>query len=243
MPESAENIVRLVERSSVIIRATVSQRGASIEPTVPASPRLVVAHVDSVFRAGPALGGLAGRNVTIELNNGDGLNVGHHAIFFTNGLVYGAQIVLREVGHRDVGAKNEREVAAAVETLPGKHLKARLETADIVIVGTVERVRQSGIKEPISFHSPRWMYADVKVTKPLKGGRRGEKIALLFPSGRDVLWAGAHRFAEHEEGVFLLHRGVAKWGAPPDALTALDPADFQPSDALPRIQQLLTHEQ
>jgi len=158
-------------------------------------------------------------------------------------ITHRAQIVLREVGHRDVGVKNEREVAAAVEALPDKHLKARLETADIVIVGTVERVRQSGIKEPISFHSPRWMYADVKVANPLKGGRKGEKIALLFPSGRDVLWAGAHRFAEHEEGVFLLHRGAAKWGAPPDALTALDPADFQPSDALPRIQQLLTHDQ
>jgi hypothetical protein len=42
MPEDAEDIARLVEASSVIVRATVSQRGASIEPTVPASPRLVV---------------------------------------------------------------------------------------------------------------------------------------------------------------------------------------------------------
>ncbi len=243
MPEYAEDTARLVEASSVIVRATVSQRGASNEPTVPASPRLVIAQINSVFRAGPTLGNLVGRTVTIELDTDHGLDVGHQAIFFTNGLVYGDQIVLREVGHRHVNAQNEREVGAAVEALPLRHLRSRLESADIVVVGTVEHVQPSGIREPISFHSPKWMLARVRVRSLIKGEHKGNHIEVLFPSARDVLWAGAHRFREHEEGIFLLHRGAAKWGAPQEPLSALDPADFQHADALPQIQQLLRHDQ
>jgi hypothetical protein len=239
MAEQTEHIARLVGSSSVIVRATVSQLHASNEPTVSANERLIIAQVDAVLRAGPALGRLAGRAVTIELAPNHGMSVGERAIFFTNGLAYGTQVVLREEGHCEATAQNEKEVSAAIEGLPLRHLESRLHAADVVIVGTVRHVRPSGIKEPISFHSPKWMRAEVHVSNSLKGKRGHDEVEVLFPSARDVLWAHAPRLHEGDEGIFLLRRGVAKWGATADTLTALDPGDFQPIDALSRIRSLL----
>ena len=243
MAEQAEQIARLVASSSVIVRATVSQLRASSEPTVSANERLIIAQVDVVLRAGPALGSLAGRAVTVELAPNHGMSVGERAVFFTNGLAYGTQVVLREEGHCAATAQNEKEVTAAIEGLPLRQLESRLQAADLVIVGTVRDVRPSGIREPISFHSPKWMRAEVHVANSLKGRRGHDEVAVLFPSARDVRWAHAPRFHERDEGIFLLHRGVAKWGAPADALTALDHADFQPTDALSRIRSLLRENQ
>lgn len=240
MPDNAEPMARLVEVASIIVRAVVSQLHASNEPTVSPSERSVIAQVETVFRAGPALQKLAGQAVTIELAAPERpLRTGERAIFFTNGLVYGSHVVLREVAHREANAENEREVVREIEALPAQHLKRRLDTAEIVAVGRIEHVRPSGINEPASFHSPKWMSAELHVREALKGSRREERLAILFPSARDVLWATAPRFQDNQEGILLLHRGVAKWGAPLDALTALDAADFQPIDALQSVRALL----
>jgi len=243
MPEQVGDIARLVAASSVIIDATVSQLQISNEPTVSANERLVVAQVDKVLRAGPALSKLAGQAVTIELATGYRPQVGERVIFFTNGLVYGTQVVLREIGHREGTAQSEKEVTAAIESLPIRHLESRLETADFVVVGRVKHVRPSGLKEPTSFHSPKWMIADVNVTHWLKGKPSDGEIAVLFPSAHDVLWAGAPRFHQGEEGIFLLRKGYRKWGAPPEAQSALDAADFQPMDTLSHIRSLLRQNQ
>jgi len=239
MPESGEDIAHLTQIASIIVRVAITQTGASNEPTIPANPRLVIGRIEAVFRAGPSLGNLVGRSVTIELSPNHAAHSGQEVIFFANGLVYGSQIVLREVGHRHADPESEREIHAALEETPARHLKSRLEAADIVIVGTVEHVERSAIREPISFHAPNWMVAELHVANALKGGRKDERLKILFPSARDVLWARVPRFHEHEKGIFLLQRGAVKWGAPADALSALDPADFQPDSALPLVQQLL----
>jgi hypothetical protein len=243
MPDYTQDTERLVVASSVIVEATVSKLQSSNEPTVSASERLVVAQVNKVLRAGPALSKLTGQAVTIELAAEQRPKVGERVIFFTNGLVYGAQVVLREVAHREVTAQHEKDIAEAIEAVPVRHLEGRLETTEFVIVGMVRHLRPSGLKEPTSFHSPKWMVAEVSVSNWLKGTYRDGQIEVLFPSARDVFWAGAHRFHPGEEGIFLLRKGFSQWGAPPEANTALDPADFQPMDALPRVRSLLRHNQ
>jgi hypothetical protein len=83
------------------------------------------------------------------------------------------------------------------------------------------------------------MVAELRVAEALKGEHRRGNVHVLFPSARDVLWANAPRLHEHQEGIFLLRRGAAKWGAPPDAFSALDPADVQPASALSQVRRLL----
>jgi len=59
--------------------------------------------------------------VTIELLHGHRPSVSDQAVFFANGLVYGVQIAVREVGHLAPSTKVENDVVAAIEALPVRH--------------------------------------------------------------------------------------------------------------------------
>lgn len=244
MPAHVEEVERLVEESSLIFTATVSRLSHSNEPGFPSGDRSVLAHIDRVFRAGSALGDLVGRSVTIELVQGHWPKVGDQAVFFANGLVYGVQIAVREVGHLAPSAKVEKDVATAIEALPGRHLESRLEGAELVIHGIVVRTRESGIKEPVSFHSPKWMVAVIRVSSALKGKSGDGEVEVVFPSSHDHRWSLAPKFHDKQEGIFILRQGATThWGLPAQAYTALDPADSQPSEAKARIQSLLSRKE
>lgn len=244
MAANVEEVERLVEESSLIFKATVSRLNHSNEPGFPSGERSVLAHIDGVFRAGSALGDLAGRSVTIELLQGHRPSVGDQAVFFANGLVYGAQIAVREVGHLDPSGKVEKDVVAAIDALPVRHLRSRLEGAELVVAGTVVRTRPSGIKEPVSFHSPNWMVAVIRVSSALKGKTGNGEVEVVFPSSQDHRWSLAPKFHEKQEGFFILRRGATtQFGLPGQAYTALDRADFQPSDAKARIQTLVSRKE
>lgn len=244
MAANVEEVERLVEESSLIFKATVSRLNHSNEPRFPSGERSVLAHIDGVFRAGSALGDLAGRSVTIELLQGHRPSVGDQAVFFANGLVYGAQIAVREVGHLDPSGKVEKDVVAAIDALPVRHLRSRLEGAELVVAGTVVRTRPSGIKEPVSFHSPHWMVAVIRVSSALKGKAGNGEVEVVFPSSQDHRWSLAPKFHEKQEGFFILRRGATtQFGLPAQAYTALDRADFQPSDAKARIQTLVSRKE
>jgi hypothetical protein len=244
MPANVEEVERLVEESSLIFKATVSSLDHSNEPGFPHGDSSVVAHIDGVFRAGSALGELVGRSATIELLHGHRPRVGVQAVFFANGLVYGVQIAVREVGHLDPSAKVEKDVAAAIDALPARHLRAQIEGAELVVAGIVVRTRPSGIKEPVSFHSPKWMVAVVRVSSALKGKAADDEVEVVFPSSHDHRWSLAPKFRDKQEGIFILRRGATThFGLPAQAYTALDPADFQPLDAKARIQALISRKE
>ena len=243
MPPANEEVEKLVEASSLIFKATVSKLNHSNEPGFPANDRSVLAHVDAVFRAGSGVGNLVGRSLTIQLSHSHTPKVGEQAVFLANGKVYGVEIAVLEVGHLEPTAKVEKEVVAAIEELPARHLKSRLEGADLVVAGTVARVRPSGIKEAVSFHSPKWMVAIIRVSSALKGKPGDDEIEVVFPSSHDQHWSTASKFREKQEGVFILRRGVKGWGLPAHAYTALDHADYQPSDARARMNALLSRKE
>ena len=56
MTTENERVDRLVEESSYVFKATVTQLNASNEPAVRPGPGLIVAHVDEAFRASPSVG-------------------------------------------------------------------------------------------------------------------------------------------------------------------------------------------
>jgi hypothetical protein len=238
--EAVEETEKLVGAASLISKATVTRIDASNEPSVPSRLGLVVARVDAVLRASPDLGDLVGQEITIELASGrPALKVGDQEIFYANDWIYGLQIAVREVAHREATPDAEKETMEALENLPVRHLESRLDGAELVVVGVVESIGPSPVKEPASFNAPLWKLALVRVETILKRQQREhqpDQVRVLFPSSDD--WAPAPQFKEHQAGIFLL-RHEPQLGLPHDLFTALDPADFQPRAALHRVQSLL----
>jgi hypothetical protein len=238
MPAATEGVDKLVEESSYVFKATVTQLNASNEPTVRPGPGLIVAHVDEAFRASPSVGvdGLRGREVTIRFAGGAPA-LGEKLLVFANEWLYGVHIALREVAHHRVTARAEREVVEAVERLPTRHLEARLDGAVLVVEGEVESIGPSPVPDGMTLRSPNYQLAMVRVVSRLKG-ECGEHVNVLFPTSPAPPWRTAPRLTEHQNAVFILRHETALQ-APPQFLTALDPDDVQPRDALHRIRSLL----
>jgi hypothetical protein len=238
MPAEVEGVDKLVEESSYVFRATVTQLNASNEPAVPPGPRLIVAHVDEAFRASPSVGvnGLRGRDVTLQLAGGAPA-LGDKVLVFANQWLYGVQIALREVAHYRLTEPAEREVVEAVERLPIRHLEVRLDGAVLVVEGEVESIGPSPVPDGFALSSPNYELAVVRVRSRLKG-ESGEQVNILFPTNPAPPWRTAPKLRAREHAIFILrHETFLK--APREYYTALDPADVQPHDALRRIRSLL----
>src|ERR1700730_740157 len=197
-------------------------------------------HVDEAFRASPSVGvgGLRGREVTMLLA-GTAPALGDKLLVFATDWLYGVQIALREVDHLKATAQAEKEVVEAVERLPIRHLEARLDGAVLVVDGEVESIGPSPVPDGSMLRSPNYHLAVVRVVSTLKG-KCGERVNVLFPTNPAPPWRTAPRLKEHEKAVFILRHETAL-KAPPEFLTALDPADVQSRDTLHNIKSLLKH--
>lgn len=238
MATETEKVDRMVEKSTYVFKATVTQLNASNEPAVRPGPGLIVAHVDEAYRASPSVGvsGLRGRDVTIQFSGG-APSLGDKLLVFANEWIYGVQIALRGVAYHKATAHAEKEVEEIVGRLPIRKLEARLDTAVLVVDGEVESIGPSPVLDGFSLRSPNYQLAVVRVASTLKG-KGGERVNVLFPSNPAPPWRTAPRLKEHQTGVFLLHHETTL-KAPRDFLTALDPDDVQPRDMLGKIKSLL----
>jgi hypothetical protein len=238
-PEIA-GIGKLVEESSYVFKATVTELNASNEPAVQPGPGLLVAHVDEAFQASPSVGvrGLRGRDVTILLAAGAPA-LGDKLLVFANEWLYGAQIALREVAHHEATAEVEKEVVEAVERLPIRHLEGRLDGAVLVIHGEVVSIEESPVPDGFTFRSPAYQLAKVRIESTLKGKGAGH-VNVLFPTNPAPPWRTAPRLRAHEDAIFILRHETAL-KAPRHFFTALDPADVQSRDEVKRIKSLLKH--
>ena len=227
-----------LSKFSYVFRGTVRRLNASNEPTIRPSPNQVIVHVDETFRASPSVGvaGLQGREVTLLLAAG-APRLGDRLLVFANDWVYGVQIALREVRHFEATEQREREISEAINQLPARHLRVRLEGAALVIEGEVERIEPSPIQDGERLRSPYYQLAIVRVASKLKG-ECGEHVNVLFPTNPAPPWRTAPRLKEHESALFIL-RHETELKAPPEFFTALDPADVRPREELSRIRTLL----
>ena len=238
MATVVKGLDKLVEESTYVFKATVTQLNASNEPAIRSGQGLIVAHVDEAFRASPSVGlkGLRGRHVTIQLSSG-APGVGEKLLVFAKEWVYGTQIALREVEHHRATAQAEKEVEEVVERLPIRQLEARLEDAVLVIEGEVEKLEPSPVPDGFSLHSPNYRRAVVRVESVLKG-KAGERVSILFPTSPAPPWRNAPRLKEGQKAVFVL-RHEATLKAPREFFTALDPHDVQSPESISRIKSLL----
>ncbi len=235
------DIEELVIASSLVFAGTVVQQGASTEPSLPARDNFIVVRVDRGLRVDPVLGDLRGTKVTVAMLAAGELRPGEQAVFFTNSWIHGGGIAVHEVAH--LGIETEGEVAAAVARLPELHLAERLKQAERVVVAQVAAVRPLPIVAA-ERDAPLWALAELKVVQVLKG--ESEDTAMLyFPTSQARPWYSAPRFKEGQRGTFILQREVERANAPRDedigapGFTALDPADFQPSEKLAQVRTLL----
>src|SRR5437870_8526635 len=206
----------LVKRSDIIFIGTVTQVGAVAAPEVPASPRTTVVRIDNVLEKPAAVALAPGDWVTVETVRAGSLKPGTQATFYTTGWIFGRGVAVREVGHEPgrspvVVADQEAAVAKARLDLNDADLKAHIDRAAMVVEGRVQQVRPAELAATpthprrITEHDPQWQEAIIQVPDPIHGAQAGEQAAVRSPGSHDVAWVGTPKFAEGQEGTFLLH--------------------------------------
>jgi len=231
------SITYLTSSAGLIFSGTVMKIGESLVPELRGHENLLVVRVDRGLRVDPVLGELRGKMITVETPTPSDFRLQQQAIFFTNSWIHGQEIAVREVAHLDI--KVEKEVVAAVQGLPDLHLKERLASAYLVVLAEVVGIQKVSGQVP-KRNAPLWAIAILQVESALKGA--AVRADLYFPTSRSRRWTKAPRFEANQRGVFLLHQHeqrAANWLAnigQPDALTTLDPADFQPASKLADIK-------
>ncbi len=249
----------LVKSSSIVFVGTVSQLGAASFAGVPTSPRTLVVRVDEVLEKPDVISLAAGDDVTVLVQDPDSFQEGAQATFYAEGWILGDGVAVREVGHElsvqtmEAATISEKrsEVSQIRSDLSDADLRARIEAADMVCVGSVVSVRPAtrlaaapGTR-PITEHDADWQEAVILVETGIKGVEAGEQVVVRFPASQDIAWHGAPKFTEGQEGTFIMQRdqvtGVPEAtlaGNQVPAYTALSPESVLPKEEAARVQSL-----
>jgi len=235
----------LVLRSSFIFTGTITAPGRSSLRVLTSRPGLAVARLDRGFLINPVLGNLDGRPITVRLAQEGAVRAGDRVVFFATAWVHGEEIAVAELARLPADKKTEQEVARAVAMLPELHLSQRIAAAALIVQGTVTEIaRATNIPRTGSEHDPAWLRASIDVQTVLKGEiaqsparRKSASVTLLFPGSRDIAFKDVPRPAKGQKAVFLLHREGSP--VPASEHVAPDPADIQPTSALPTVRRLI----
>ena len=156
-----------------------------------------------------------------------------NSILFAEVVSLGHQLLLRDLGHVEVGDETARQVAEAIREADERPLRERIAAADLIVAGDVIESRK--VEQPTlrrSEHDPVWWIARIDATAVLKG-RKPRVIEVLFANSVDHVWARSPKLHPPASGIFLLVRvkedEVPK-EVPRTAYQATDPLDFHPHD-------------
>jgi hypothetical protein len=237
----------LVEQSQFVFKGTVRKVNAATLPQILPTPNTVIVKVDEVLHAPPtSLGDYKGKEVTVQLNRARTVRAGEQFVFFTTSWMFGSSIAVREVGRMrpepDVAMTRDRLTEAQAKAADNK-LQNRLADAGLVVAGRGSAVRlapEDVRQRSVSEHDPDWWEAVIEIDSVLKGEVSERSVVVLFPSSRDVMWEGAPKFREGEEGIWILRRErIRGLPATSEYFTALRARDFHSKEQLDRIRQLV----
>jgi len=252
------------DRADFVFQGTVTAANASAMKEVPATERTVIVRVDRLIQSPESLSDYAGQEITVQIADGKQVLPGQTLVFHTHGWVFGEGLAVQSIKEEEsspsVIASMSSHADDPVANLAFSAAKQQADAADLVVTGHVSAVRLPDAEvsaratnaasgrttERISEHAPLWQEAVVDIDQVHKGQHSKKQVVIRFPSSTDVKWRNAPKFRTGQEGVFLLHKdqmpksAVASLalGAAPldeDQFTALQPADFQPLDQLPRL--------
>lgn len=224
------SVSRLSRQSRFVFTGTVEREGSSSLALLPGTRMTAVVRIERIHHAAPALRNQTGQEVTILFAEGATPVVAHQrSVFFTNPVLYGETLGVREIGH--IEAPNDLEalhdlVARMNEEGRDNEVRRHLASADAVVFGRVIGRRPADPSAvPASEHDPQWHIATIRVIRSLKGDLDGE-IDVRYPSSRDIRWYRVPKPEEGQEGVFVLHRDGQRAGDVELAL--VDPDDLLP---------------
>jgi hypothetical protein len=252
MPDGS--IKDLLATSGLAFTGTVEARGVTAAAGLPVDDHTVVVQVEEVLHAPAELIIPAGSQVTVQLSADlPALDPGERATFFANGLAYGDQLAVIEIGRlsaEEGGARTARlegqmapvsAVQAAVAELAQDEVADHAREADAVVRGRVSGLAEARLDGPPHEHDPDWWIATLQVDLVERGditgaGEAPETVAVLYANSIDVQWREAPKPKAGQAGLWLLHR-TPEERAELAAFEITHPIDLQPSIQLDLLRE------
>lgn len=242
LPQTAEQSLGSLTRAShIIFVGRVSQLHATNLKVVPPTETTALVTVEELLDSPPSVVGLKGEEVTVELLRAGEVRPEQRAVFFTNGILFGEHLEVKEVGLLPVPgdiSQFRTEIAALRAQMEDETLKERLASAVLVVTGKVLETRPLRRTTSVSEHEPDWAEAIIAVEKVEKGAFRGANVTVYFPRSTDERWLLSPKFRSGQQGIWILHRET-KLAVPQGGLTALNPSDYHPVTEQLKIRKLL----
>jgi len=244
----------LVEQAGFIFRGRVIRQGTADAKMMAGSyGKAVVVQIEEILLSIDALRGLAGKEAIVVTERAAALEAGTTFVLFTNCVVVGDHLVVREIGHLESSPETVQQTANFVKMVHARPLERRVAEADLILTGEVI-ASSSAVEHRVvrSEHDPDWWIARVKIHSVLKGhehpkaGRDAAKpgltVDVLFANSTDIAWYQAPKLLEGMSGVLILRHLNAK-EAPTEVgrpiHQALDPLDFLATERLPEVRRAL----
>jgi hypothetical protein len=148
--------------------------------------------------------------VTVVFANERMLALGERRVFFTNPILFGETIGVREAGHievpDDVAALHELIIRTTLE-MTEEELREHVARSAAIVQGRVVSVRRVSDTTALTAteHDPDWWAAVIRVNRSLKGEHEGE-VEARYPHSHDIRWYHVPKLQEGQEGIFILHR-------------------------------------
>ncbi len=239
--QSAGKIDELVRASHIIFVGKVVQlRATNLKVLRPAESMLLV-RVTEVLDAPSSVASLKGEEVTLQVARPGEVEQGSQEVFFTNGLLFGEHLAVKEVGHIPAPADTvalRKQITTVRAQIGQEQLKARIDSSLLVVTGKaleVKPLRAAGLR---SEHEPEWAEAIIQVETVDKGSWRERTIPVVFPQSTDERWLLSPKFTPGESGIWIL-RHQENTGLPAGTWFALSPLDFRPMEQRELIQRLM----
>ena len=235
------SLEELTRASHIIFVGRVEKLHAANLKVVKPTETTVLVRVEELLDVPPSLVGLKGEDVTVELAQPRELKPGDRAVFFTNGILFGEHLEVKEVGLLPAPsdrAKMRSEIAAMRGRTKDEAVQARLKSSVLVVTGKVLKIMPVAQRGPKSEHEPNWAQALIAIQSVEKGSLKEKSLTVYFPQSTDERWLLSPKFHTGQQGVWILHQ-EGKFGLPQAAFTALNPADFYPLVEQQRIRRLL----
>jgi hypothetical protein len=253
-------IKQLVATSGFAFAGTVEARGVAAEAGLAADDRTLVVRVEQVLHAPAGFMVPTGSTVIVQASADlPPLDSGERATFFANGLAYGDQLAVAEVGRLPADAGTARTasltgvdapvpaVQAALAELAQDDVAEHAAQADAVVRGHVSALAEvpqadlPGERFP-SEHAPLWWIATLQVDLVARGdvGQQPDRgpipVTALYANSLDVQWRDWLKPKAGQGGLWLLHRT-------PDERAELAPFELRHAmDLQPSLQLDLLRE-
>jgi hypothetical protein len=241
LDQDPASIKEMAAKSQMVLRGTVKVMN-STTVTADDTSNLAVVRLDELVSGPPMMKAYVGKDITVRLVSKD-VKEGEERVFFANSWIFGDSVGVAEVssfrqgataaapGAQSLAQSVSEGRAAAVD----QQLRARLDRADLVVVGKVVAVRTTP-RTRVTEHDPEWSEADIDVGTVLKGNAQG-RVTIAYPASNDVMWYKTPKPKEGQDGVFLLNGGVQ--GVAAGRFAVVEPQAILPVAETSRIRTLL----